>query len=184
VACHELHDDLRSIGAALRADSRGTVTAPRDFRLSVEAARRLGGTVSPRGFLAAFRRSIVLAARPLGASLTVLGLVGLLVSTGPLGGATTSAPGAEDMTVTQGTDSEGAQQPGPTPSDTRLVFGPAMRTSVPAVEDGSQRKLAGQPAPATLLLGGSLALIVAGLGLLSLALRRSRQSARRAQDSL
>lgn len=189
-ACRELHDDLAAIGAGLRADGRGTVAAPRDFRLSVEDARRLGGTISTRGFLERLRRSMDSFARPVGASMAALGIVGLLVSNLSFGGAasapasapagidsaagSTSAPGAVGGEVTVPAASTGRTAA----SSTQTAYGPLSTKAEVLTEDGSgsERDLVSTtPDPAALLFGGSLVLVIVGLALLLLGLRRGRR---------
>ena len=51
-ACRALHDDVAAIGSALKLEAAAArCAAPRDFRLTVEDARRLGGTVRVGGFV-------------------------------------------------------------------------------------------------------------------------------------
>ncbi|HUG29274.1 MAG TPA: hypothetical protein VMQ65_02000 [Candidatus Limnocylindria bacterium] len=180
-ACRELHQDLEAIGGALRAGARFTATAPRDFRLTADDARRLGGTVSTRGFLARLRGSLVGIARPLGASMTALGLVGLLVGSASLGGAA-SAPLSVDSTVNgspaaPGENNAGTRSVSPLSSDRSVALGPGATPEEGAAKAGDPSESDGDPgrSPAALLLGGSLGLLAAGLILLGLAFRRGRR---------
>ena len=189
-ACRELHRDIAALGDALRMDAKGTLQAPRDFRLSVEDAQRLGGTVVVRGFLAAFRRSMVSFARPVGASMAALGVVGLLVGSAALSAAGVAAPiaagtGRTDATSGPAEIQTGPQQTGgPKSSDRTGAFGPASSAyATPGDNLSARDNAAAQPNPAVWLLVGSVGLLVAGLALLVIALRRSRGSEAPNQDS-
>ena len=98
-ACRAVHDDVAAIGASLRGAAAFTARAPRDFRLTVDDAHRLGGTVIERRVRGGFRTLLLGLARPIGASVAALGLVGVLV-----GGAVLGAGG---MAVGQATDTAG-----------------------------------------------------------------------------
>lgn len=179
-ACRELQADLAAIGAGLRAEAQGTIAAPRDFRLSVEDARRLGGTISTRGFLERLRRSMDSFARPVGASMAALGIVGLLVGNLMFGG-TASAPAGIDSAAgsTSAPGALGGELTGPAQSTGRTAYGPDSSKLEVLKEDGSSdgRDLAGTgPSAAALLFGGSLALLIVGVALLLFALRRGRRS--------
>lgn len=178
--CRDLHRDLEAIGAALRVTAASTATAPRDFRLSVEDARRLGGRPTPRGFLAGLRRSILTFGRPVGGALATLGVVGLLVGSMSLGspaagrfagdaGATTSAPGEIQQT--------NGGVPGPKSSDGSGQFGPASSPnseSVAPVMPLQRDAAASGPSLTGWLLIGSVTMLIAGLALLVLASRGRR----------
>jgi hypothetical protein len=188
--CRDLHADLVGIGAALALDFRGTTTAPRDFRLSADDARRLGGRVLVPGFLTRLRRSMDSFARPVGASMATLGVVGLLVGSVTLGGAPASAPIAMDTTqaatsapaassIPAAAGSEGGTSEGdPGKSiDGTAAFGPLQTASEGETDGEGPRETvlaAKGMSPATLLFGGSLALLIAGIALLVLSLRRRR----------
>lgn len=174
-ACRDLHRDLEGIGAALRIDARGVVMAPRDFRLSEADAQRLGGRISPRGFLARLRRSMDSFARPLGASMATLGIVGLLVGSASFGlGGATSLQSTE-LTPTAGGPAAGNAPSAPAGATDRAALGPEETVYVQIEVDrpGDARE-ATEPGPMALLFGGSLVLLVGGLGLILLEARRRR----------
>ena len=179
-ACRELHDDIAALGAAIRSDAQGSIAAPRDFRLTVEDARSLGGPVSVGGFLAAFRRSLVSFARPVGASMAALGVVGLLVGSVSLGGGAASAPADSGTGLAAATEAPaeaqgGPQQSGdPKASDRSAAVVPAPSTYATQGGNESPRDSAVSGMnPVVWLLGGSAVLLVAGLGLLVVAIRRN-----------
>ncbi|MEO5703512.1 MAG: hypothetical protein ABIZ52_00595, partial [Candidatus Limnocylindrales bacterium] len=172
----------------VRIDARGTMRAPRDFRLTVEDARRLGGPVAVGGFLARFRRGMKDIAPQLGASMAALGVVGLLVGSVGLSGGAASAPSAAGTDQAGATaapvEMSGAEQPGPKSSDRTTAYGPyatavVTESSNPATTDSA----AVDSNPAVWLLGGSFALLVAGLVLLVVAFRRGRTSGSSTRDS-
>ena len=180
-ACRELHTDVAAIGGALRAGARFTAAAPRDFRLTADDARRLGGTVRTRGFLARLRGSLAGVAKPLGASLTAMGLVGILVSSATFGGAAMApltVDGAATGVPTVPGELAGAPQSvGPLSSDRSVVMGPEATPEEDAFAGGNpmERDADTAASPTALLLGGSLGLLAAGLILLGLAFRRGRR---------
>lgn len=178
-ACRDLHRDLAAIGGALRASAAITATAPRDFRLTADDARRLGGRVSPRGPLARLRGSLAGFARPLGASMTAMGLVGLFVASTSLTGLA-GAPSSVDSGKNLG--SAGAEiEPGaaqaspPSATDRTAVLGPDS-TFEEGVSGGTpaERDDTSAPDSRSWLLAGSLGLLAAGLILLGFAFRRGR----------
>jgi hypothetical protein len=179
--CRALHDDIAAIGAALRTDARGAVAAPRDFRLSAEDARRLGGTVRAGGVLATLRRSMASFGRPVGASMAALGIVGLLVGSvslgagaggaaGPLAagaGSTGPSNAPAEIQVGSGTDS-------PKSTYRSAAAGPQASGATDQAGTEAPRDAANAGAnPVVLLLGGSALLVVAGIGLLVVAIRRN-----------
>lgn len=179
--CRDLHRDLAAIGAALRVESRGTMAAPRDFRLSVEDARRLGGPVRVGGFVAALRRSMVSFGRPVGASMAALGIVGLLVGTVSFGGGSASTPTSAGANAGAATTAPAQIQtdsgPG-NPKSTDLSFdaGP-LSSAAPSPGIGGERTNAsdsGAPSPTAWLLGGSVVLVLGGLVLLVIAIQSGR----------
>lgn len=185
-ACRDLHRDLEAIGGALRAVARFTTSAPRDFRLTLEDARRLGGAVSGRGFLANVRSSLFGFARPLGASMTALGLVGLLVTSASLG-SPASAPLSVDSTLTgssaaPGEQAEAAQTGAPISSKRSVAVGSEATPEGGAFGGVDPREADGPfgTSPTVWLLGGSLGLLAAGLVVLGLAFRRGRRGRVRA----
>ena len=182
-ACRSLHDDLAAIGAALKVEARGSVPAPRDYRLTVEDARRLGGKVSARGFLGSLRRSMASFAQPIGASMAALGIVGLLVGSVSLGGggsmagpsaagaAPTAGPAAPTAAMEFQADSgspvdpkasarSAAIVPGATGTDSRLNEAPGDSAAAPVN-------------PAAWLLVASVILVVGGVALVVVAIRRN-----------
>lgn len=189
-ACRELHGDIAVIGNALRTDAKGTVAAPRDFRLSVEDAQRLGGTVLARGYIASLRRSMASLAPSLGASMAALGVVGILVGSLALGGGKAGAPvaagtGSGDASSGPAEIQTGSHQSSePKSSERTGAFGP--KPSAAPVDGGSDGgdpmatdSSAAQANPAAWLLAGSVGLLVAGIALLVIALRRGRGSGAR-----
>jgi len=184
-ACSELHADLIAIQAGVRTDARGTLGAPRDFRLSVNDARRLGGTLSTRGLVERLRRSMGSFGRPVGASLATLGVVGLLVGAVALGSPAGLVPQAEDAGAAAAssapaatTQIAGGNAPGSQPQGSeRADFGPLASTfdALQGEDQGAHREVAGPIASSSgLVFGGSIAALVIGLALLLLALRRPR----------
>ncbi len=179
VACRDLHHDLEQIGGAIRASAQFTATAPRDFRLSVEDAMRLGGTVRAGGFLARLRNAVGGVARPLGASMAALGIVGILV-----GSATTGSLGAMPLSVdtavtgqtpTTEVNSGAARTSGPDVTQRTAVVEPGATREE---GDGGAPRASGDDAalnPSSWLLGGSIVLLAGGVILLGLTLRRDRR---------
>jgi hypothetical protein len=192
-ACRDLRADLVSIQAGVRSDARGSIAAPRDFRLSVADARRLGGTLSARGFLARLRRSMASVGRPVGASLAALGIVGVLVGTmdfrsatggaapasidsGRTGSAASEAPAGPDATIVF---TAGNRSAAPPKASELAEFGPSASTfdALGAGEgEGPGRDVVGPlGSPKVVLITGSVVAIVIGLALLLLTLRRPRE---------
>lgn len=181
-ACRDLSRDVQVLGSLLRAagtaaDVGARMTAPRDFRLTAEDARRLGGPVSAPGLLHRLRASLTGFARPLGASMATLGVVGLLVGSMTLSGV--AAPGslAIDAGATAGAGSELGPVTGAEASQRVVAAGPAATVEGNQEDAGGARSttLAGDLPFAPLLLAGSLALLLVGLALLLIGLR-SRSS--------
>ena len=188
-ACRDLHRDIAAIGGALRQDARGTMTAPRDFRLTVEDARRLGGPVRVGGFVAAFRRAFTSFAAPVGASMAALGIVGLLVGSVSLGamslgGGAAAAPNAAGSGQSEATNAPagvrpGAEVTGPkATSDLSVAAGPASTAFAVETDTATPRDAATAPgvSPTAWLLGGSVVLLLGGLVLLFVAFRRGRRT--------
>jgi hypothetical protein len=181
--CRELHDDLRQIRRAVQASGTAaqraaSVAAPRDFRLTAQDAAQLrpGSPVvrvgSALGWRGRLGRGVASFGRPLGAGLATLGIAGLLIGSLTLAGSpfsvmvggaasASSAPPAVDQTVGAPEQSERSRTsaPGPTTKNDGAYGGP----STPA---GG----AGVPS-AALLIGGSVAVLVAGIGLVIAARR-------------
>ncbi|MEO8273983.1 MAG: hypothetical protein ABI620_07945 [Chloroflexota bacterium] len=184
-ACRALHDDIVAIGAVLTMEARGTVAAPRDFRLTLEDARRLGGPVPVGGFLATLRRSIASFGRPLGASMAALGIVGLLVGSVSLGGGTAAGPLAIGSAGALATDAAATGAPAEIqagldgtddPNATGRAAAAIPGASAPATEFSSEEPGDSATAgvnPALWLLAASTLLLVAGVAFLVVAIRRN-----------
>lgn len=188
-ACRELHTDIAAIGTAVRMDARGTMAAPRDFRLTAEDARRLGGRVAAGGFLEAFRRSTRSFVPQLGASMAALGVVGLLVGSVALSGGAALAPtsagtGSAFATLVPEHIDAGAEQTGPKASQRSGAFGPLATDLGREPETSAAVDSAALDSnPVVWLLGGSLVLLIAGLVLIVTAFRRGRTGGSRTRDS-
>jgi hypothetical protein len=175
-ACRALHDDIAAIGAALKSDARGTQAAPRDFRLTVEDARRLGGTVTVGGFATRFRRAVASFGRPVGASMAALGVVGLLVGSVSLGAGTAAGPSAAGSGAAAATSAPAEIQTGfnstdnPKTTDRTAAIVPG--SSGFGYESPTDTATAGVN-PVVWLLGISIVLLVGGIGLLVAAIRRN-----------
>lgn len=188
-ACRDLHRDVAAIGSALRMDAKGMMTAPRDFRLTVEDAERLGGTVLVGGFLARLRRSMVSFAAPIGASLAALGIVGLLVGSAALSGRAASSPNAAGTGSTASNapaelqTGEGQPVSGPKSSDRTSAYEPQSSAYATQVDTPTPRDTAAVDSnPSMWLLVGSVALLVAGVVLLFVTFRRGRGEQDRPRD--
>lgn len=185
--CRDLHRDLVAIRLAVHASGSAarraaTVSAPRDFRLSAEDAARLRpgspiARVAARlGFRARLGLGIVAFGRPVGAAMATLGVAGLLIGSLTLGGGGLTAVSGSGAAASS---APGIDQIGPAPegTDSQANFGP-LSTGVDDKTEGAGT--AGRDAPAApdtlVLLGGSFALLVVGIGLL-LAARNARAAA-------
>ncbi len=200
-ACRDLHQDVQLIDRLIRAAETAAeygarVKAPRDFRLTVDDALRSGGPAPVRGvavggipqpgILERIRTGLAGVARPLGASMATLGVVGLLVGSMTVGGG--ALPGAVDNGAAAGPSSAGELNSGGGPratgSTTSVSSGstdaPEPRTDDPgrpAATDRDSKSFGSTSSPATVLQAGSFALLVAGLALLVIGLRgRGRRS--------
>jgi hypothetical protein len=185
VACRDLHADLVTIGGMLRAGQNAeavaaTRPAPRDFRLSIETANRLrpGSVVlRSRDRLAAAIGSF---SRSVGLSMASLGVVGLLFGTLAMGGFTNFAPAPQDQGVpgAAGAPTAGSGEvTGPlgTRLDSLRGSFETLATTPPPTESvvPAQGPLsAGGPTVATLIVAGSIALLIGGLAVLMLGSRR------------
>ena len=183
--CRDIHRDVALIRIATRASGTAvqraaTLSAPHDFRLTAEDATRLrpGSPIArvERRFGWRARLDVGIAAfgRPVGAAMATFGVVGLLVGSLALGGGpgslfsaqsaggATSAPGAEGIS------------PGATQIVDRTNFGPqatAQDAKSPVPVSGGRDSGDRANAPVA-LLGGSIALLVVGIGLFLAARRR------------
>jgi len=178
--CHDLHRDVAAIRVAIRASGTAaqraeTQAAPRDFRLSADDAARLRPG-SPAARLAArlgwrARLSLGVAAfgRPVGAAMTTFGIVGLLVGSLALGGGPLASMGgaAASTAAPAGVD---AASEGPETSGYRGSYGPLETTKDVGIGGGQPGGGGAMTAP-LLLLGGSIALVVVGIGLIVAARR-------------
>lgn len=176
-ACRALHDDVAAIGASLRAEAAFTIQVPRDFRLSVEDAHRLGGTVISRRVAGGFRALLIGIARPVGASMAALGVVGVLVGSAVLGSAGLAGAPAVDMGSTGGAAAPTAEPAAVTTF--RIANGPvdppeaSERTSeLEGQPDDGRQVLA--PGGAARLLGLSVVVVVAGAALFLVGVRATR----------
>jgi len=180
-ACRALRDDVAAITGAVKADARGTMTAPRDFRLSVEDARRLGGPVPIGGLVLSFRRALASFGRPVGASMAALGIVGLLVGSLSLGAAGAAGPMAAGAAPTSATATSAPAElqtvsgpDSPKASDRTVAYGPfASREDGLSGDESPSDSAVGGANPALLLLVASVLVLVVGIGLLVLAIRRN-----------
>lgn len=178
-ACRALHDDIAAIGVAIRDDATGTQAAPRDYRLTVEDAQRLGGKVAAGGFLTGLRRSMASFGRPVGASMAALGVVGLLVGSVSLGagsaaGSLAAGTGATAATSAPAEVQSGAGTPAdPKASDRNVALVPESTTATSQVGgDSAFDSTSVGVNPAIWLLGASVLLLVAGVSLLVVTIRR------------
>jgi hypothetical protein len=186
--CRDLHRDIAAIGAALGAEARFTAAAaPRDFRLTVDDAVRLGGHVRRRGLGASLNRTLLAFARPVGATLATFGLVGVLVGTASFGGAASlplAGPTRAGATSAPAEITAGGTQPdGPKASgDTAFGSLDSRGTGQSEGEPPTDRDLteAGW-SPQVWLLGSSVAMLLAGVLLLGVSFRRGRGGAARSQ---
>jgi hypothetical protein len=154
--CALLAADLRAISAAVRADAATQAVAPRDFRLSPEAARKLrGGSLGAR-----LRRDLGIgggALRPFGATLATLGLVGLLVSGGPFGGSPAALTGgASGGGAQSGYDTRSNPAPSSAAKDlstAEAAFGPLASPAYPAAAPSSRAGQVASQVPPSASLG-------------------------------
>jgi hypothetical protein len=175
--CRDLHRDVAAIGAALAVEARFAIAAPSDFRLTVDDAHRLGGRVMTRGLGASLRRALDGFARPVGATLATFGVIGVLIGSLALGGGGTAGSLAASAAPNAPAEIQsGAAQPGPKASSTDAAFGPI------ATDDGTRTGADGErdlgsagSSPIAWLLLGSFAMLLAGVALLFVAVRRGRR---------
>jgi len=167
-ACRAVYDDVAAIGGALRLDASFRTTAPRDFRLTVEDAHRLGGTVITRGPLTRLGRLVAGFARPVGASVAALGLVGVLVSSAMVGAAGSAQRQATDAGTTGSTTAGSASSAAPAaaPSSLEIAVGPATspKSSEPTFEATTADRV-NATSPTTWIFAISALAVALGLGL-------------------
>jgi len=190
--CRDIHRDVALIRAATRASGSAaqraaTVSAPRDFRLTAEDAARLrpGSPIARVARRLGWRDRLDLGiaafGRPLGAAMATFGVVGLLVGSLALGG----GPGSLFSALSAGgaTSAPGAE--GISPAATQIVdrtnFGPQAtdQDAKNPVPVSGGRDSGNQTNDAVALLGGSIALLVAGIVLFLAARRRLATVAQR-----
>jgi hypothetical protein len=179
--CRELHQDLAAIRAMIRASGTAeqraaTLSAPRDFRLTADAVRLRPGSPVARlavrhGFRDRLGLGIAAFGRPVGAALATFGVAGLLIGSLTLGG-TALVPMAGSAGSAP-TSAPGIDQSGSVPeaSDNRTEFGPLSTGQGGKTETGAPGSRDGTTPGSLLLLGGSLVLLLVGVGLF-LAARR------------
>lgn len=163
--CASLHADLLAISTAVRTLPLTEPHAPRDFRLTSEAAERLDRGARIRHFLRPFGGASFGLGRPVGAALATLGLVGILLSAATpsfLGGLAGGA--GQELRNTSASPA-----PAEAPESTMTaVFAssPPDDKSVPGSEaDGELSRSGGA---AAWLPIGSIVLLASGLALLAL----------------
>lgn len=176
-ACRALHDDIEAIGASLKLEATGTIAAPKDYRLTVEDARRLGGPLPVGSIVVSLRRAIASFGRPVGASMAALGIVGLLVGSVSLGAGSVRGPvaagsGADTATSAPEIDSQ-PQAIGPKSSDRNALPASSAEFAASTRNEPATDAASASANPAVWLLGGSGLLLVAGIGLLVVAIRRN-----------
>ena len=177
-ACRDLYQDVHLIDNLIRAAGTAAeygarVSAPRDFRLTVDDARRLGGPVPVLGVPAGgirerIRTALTGVARPLGASMATLGVVGLLV------GSLTFGSGAMPLAADNGAPTAGELGPlVPLASPGAAYAGsdPSQGPKEDLTGGARSSNFVGSVSAATVLQAGSLALLLAGLALLVIGLR-------------
>lgn len=180
--CQAISRDVTDIRIATRASGTAeqraaTMTAPRDFRLTVEDAARLrpGSPVArlavQLGFRARMGLGIAAFGRPVGAALATFGIAGLLLGSLTLGGSPLTALSGSGAAATS---APAIDQIGPAPEATgsRANFGPSSTGQDGKTETQPAGGRDATPSGSTLLLGGSLVLLIVGVGLF-LAARRT-----------
>lgn len=201
-ACRDLNQDVQLIDSLIRAADTAAeygarVSAPRDFRLTVDDARRLGGPVPVEGIPAGglldrLRAALTGLARPLGASMATLGFVGLLVGSMTFGsgampvavdnGAPTGRPAVGELTPAgasapdSGVSATGA---GANPTGSRANASGFIALSSGSTADPERsgtnardaKSFGSAASSGSVLQAGSFALLLGGLALLLLGLR-------------
>jgi hypothetical protein len=173
--CREIHRDLTDIRAAIRASGKAELAAmlhaPGDFRLTVEDAARLrpGSPVARAagrlGLRARLGLGIAAFGRPVGAALATFGVVGLFIGSLTVGGTsiTPMSGSGAGATSAAGIDQIG---PAPEPSDNRANYGPLSTQERGKTETSAPGGGKTPESGSILLLGGSLVLLVLGIGLI------------------
>jgi len=180
--CHDLHRDLVALRAAIQASGTAAqraqaLTAPRDFRLTLEDAARLrpespvARLAERLGWRARVGLGIAAFGRPVGAALATFGVVGLLVGSLTLGGVPLAMLGGSAAS-TAASGSDATEAPAPESTQYRASSGPVATVKDGSTGGGSSSGGGGGVAPGTVVLGGSVVLVVAGIGLI-LAARRA-----------
>ena len=179
-ACRALHDDVAAIGSSLRADAAFTAAAPRDFRLTVDDAHRLGGTVVTRRVARAVRAMFLGIARPIGASLAALGLVGVLVGSAVLGSAGLAQRTSTDNGATTGglPAALASAAAAPAPTDQEMAVNPEAPKASSAdgdAPDTMSGRDAVAPSAASWILVISALAVIAGVVVFLIGARASRR---------
>ena len=177
--CHDLQRDLVAIRAVTRASGTAaqraqTHAAPRDFRLSAEDAARLRpGSPAARlgvrpGWRARLSAGVAAFGRPVGAAMATFGVAGLLVGSLALGGVPLASMGGAAASTAAPAGVDAASEV-PEASLYRGSYGP-LETAKDVGISGGQSGGGGTASP-LLLFGGSIALLVVGIGLIVVARR-------------
>ena len=149
-ACRAVHDDIAAIVTATRIEARFTTSAPKDYRLTVDDALRLGGTVVSRGVFARFTRALLGVARPVGASVAALGLVGVLVGSAVLGAAgVAQAPAFDSGATTGGAAAMPSAAPGAPGAQASTFEAALTQTDAPKASDRTAVVVPTTPTPNT-----------------------------------
>jgi hypothetical protein len=180
--CRELHDDLTALRSAIQASGTAaqraaTTSAPRDFRLAAEDAARLrpGSPVARLavrlGWRARIGKGIEAFGRPIGAAMATFGIVGLLIGSLTLGGNEVALMGgAAGASAVPGVDQNVSA---PESTSVRVSYVPDSTLKSVYTQGGEPtERESGRGRDNVILLGGSLGLLVLGLGLI-LAARRN-----------
>jgi hypothetical protein len=179
--CRDLHRDLQAIAEAIRASGSAaersrTLSAPRDFRLTAEDAARLrpsapAARITVRlGWRSRVSRAIAAFGRPAGAAMATLGVVGVLIGSLTLGGVPLASVGGA---AAPPSTSAAVDQGGPLPEATasRGSSRPFETLTGGAAGPGAPASSGSGPGGPVLVFGGSIVLLVMGIGLI-LAARR------------
>ena len=179
--CRDLHADLVAIRSAIRASGTAaqratTMAAPRDFRLTADDAARLRPD-SPvarlavgLGWRARLSHGVAAVGSPLGAAMTALGVVGLLVGSLALGGVppASMSGGAAGAPSGPGTDTSGAEA-----TASRASYLPA-ETPKSGTSGTTETGDGARGSTAAIVIVGSIAFVLLGIGLILAARRTAR----------